>query len=76
MNELIIELKYQKDKKQELQIKIAKIFDYGRWPNDDDFLSLYPILINLIKIQSKIDGFEEVIKAIESNANNLKVINK
>ncbi len=42
-------------KKQEIQLAIVKPFEYSRWPNDNEFTALHPLLLQLSNVQVQID---------------------
>jgi len=67
MEEIKIEIECLQSLKEEIQIAITKPTEYGRWPSDNDFLALQPLLSKLVKTQAKIDTLNEVLIAIESN---------
>lgn len=67
MDEIKIELEWLQAKKQGIQISITKPTEYGRWPSDEEFLALQPLLVELVQTQAKIDALEEVLHSIKSN---------
>jgi len=67
MYEIEIQIDCLRRKKQCIQIEISKPFAYGRSPDDKEFLTLVPLLSELIKVQAKINILEQTLDDINSN---------
>lgn len=67
MEELKIEIDCLKARKSGIQIAISRPFEYDRWPPDDEFYALIPLLSELTLVQGKIDVLEEVLHSVISN---------
>ena len=67
MEELVIELDCLRAKRGDLEISISKPFEYGRSPENAEYLELEAIINELKEVTVKISFAEEVISSIESN---------
>lgn len=68
MEELEIAIDVLKQKKSDLQILMSKPFEYGRWPNDNEFEEITSNGIELGKVEAQIFALTETLDCIKTNA--------
>ncbi len=67
MEEIQIQIDVLMLKKSDLQIAMAKPFEYGRWPNDNEFHEVTKNGIELAKVEFSINELTEVLDSIKAN---------
>lgn len=77
MNEEIkIELECLDSTKEQIKVSISNFFSYNRFPNDDDFNDMLPLMLKLSNVNAQIDILKDVLQSIIHNGIHLKINNK
>ena len=72
MDEIEIELQILDMSEQQIQCDIHSLFSCGRWPTDEEFISINKTSADLITVEARIESLKSVSKAISFNLEYMK----
>ena len=70
MEELKIDIKILTEKRDEKQCEIADLFNNCRFPNDEEFRSIKPMVEEIIVLEAQIECMKTAVDTITANATN------
>ena len=72
MDEIEIELQILDMSKQQIQLDIHSLFAFGKWPTDEEFISINKTSADLIIVEARIESLKSVSKSISFNLEYMK----